>query len=640
VRRALAFLLLLLLGTAPAAGASVSSQPWPPADGPGALFVHFGEEHWNDDDGLTLLPKVVEESIRYRPALVTMSGDKGNDGTTEELSRWKQIMTAYDRAGIPYYAAVGNHDRESFSEGGLPPPGPLDDYVEVFRDRPYPFGDSPPKADPQLSPSARAEGDPQGAASHYFVDYGDVRWIFIDNSCFVIEECDLFQEPSAQTRENEAQFDFLRRVAGEAGAQGKLTFVVMHMPTRDPGDQSYRDPIAFNHVMGKGTTTDDNEKFEQVAEAAGVDGVFLGHIKGQFLYRGRGDVPYYIDGGAGGELYTEGPVGTDHGYWHGFRLVRVDEGRIQTDAVPIFVPDSIRIEGADSVRPDKRSLYQAFGRQPVFNNPAKVEALELRDPDPIRPVQGGGLGSVGGFVRDGGWAFVPVILLVLVGVMITPTAMPRPRRRAVVALCAATGAGVVGTAAMSVAQQTEPTTTPIESLPVPARIFTTSDPMVMAPVASRDDDPRRDARTQTEDGLFEAQCPGVARISVTSGFETSDRAVSVPSRPGTRIVRRARLAKIGALRPGRRRIVARVGLVQPAVLQVRVRRGKRVVRTLRRACLRPGSGGLRVAWDARVRRRGKLRAAAPGRYRIELRVLSDREPVKRSRTVRVLRKRR
>jgi hypothetical protein len=40
-----------------------------------------------------------------------------------------------------------------------------------------------------------------------------------------------------------------------------------------------------------------------------------------------------------------------------------------------------------------------------------------------------------------------------------------------------------------------------------------------------------------------------------------------------------------------------------------------------------------------VKRRGKLRPARPGRYRVELLVRSDRRPVKRSRTVRVLRKR-
>ena len=51
---------LYVLACAPAAQASVAERPWPPASGPGQLFVHFGEEHYNDDDGSTLFPKVVE----------------------------------------------------------------------------------------------------------------------------------------------------------------------------------------------------------------------------------------------------------------------------------------------------------------------------------------------------------------------------------------------------------------------------------------------------------------------------------------------------------------------------------------------------------------------------------------------------
>jgi hypothetical protein len=81
--------------------------------------VHFGEEHFNDDDGSTLFPKVVQESGRYRPELVTTSGDKDNDGTVEQLSSWKQIMNVYDQLAVPYLGGVGNHDRTS--PPGVPP---------------------------------------------------------------------------------------------------------------------------------------------------------------------------------------------------------------------------------------------------------------------------------------------------------------------------------------------------------------------------------------------------------------------------------------------------------------------------------------------------------------------------------------
>ena len=69
--------------------------------GAGHLFVHYGEEHWNDDDGLTLLPKIVEESRRYKPALVTMSGDKDNDGTVDQLTMWRRSWTPTTARACP-----------------------------------------------------------------------------------------------------------------------------------------------------------------------------------------------------------------------------------------------------------------------------------------------------------------------------------------------------------------------------------------------------------------------------------------------------------------------------------------------------------------------------------------------------------
>ena len=123
MRRVVATAVLMMALAAGPAHASVTTTPWPPATGQGTLFVHYGEEHWNDADGLTLLPKIVEESGRYKPALVTMSGDKDNDGTVEQLSRWKQIMGPYDTQGIPFFPSVGNHDRKTPRASRRAPPG-------------------------------------------------------------------------------------------------------------------------------------------------------------------------------------------------------------------------------------------------------------------------------------------------------------------------------------------------------------------------------------------------------------------------------------------------------------------------------------------------------------------------------------
>jgi len=639
VRRALLAALLALAALPPAASAR---QPWPPPSGPGQLYVHMGEEHHNDDDGPTLLPKVVADSIKFRPDLVTMSGDKGNDGRTSELSTWRRIMEPYDRAGIPYFPGVGNHDGKQQTPeditdelGGVLPLRDLTFYKQVFGDRPYPFGDGRPYGDPELSPRTRPASDPPGASSHYFVDHAKTRFIFIDNSCYGIVNCDPLQSPRFPDAEgNRSQYEFLDRHAGAAKRAGLRVFVVMHMPTRDPRDQEHSTLGRENHTMGKGASPD-NAEFERRAEALGIDAVFLGHIKGQWQYRGRGNIPYFIDGGAGGELYSDGPLGTDHGYWHGFRLVRVQDRQVTTDTVPIFVPGGIRVEGSGPLRRGQVKRFAAFGRQPVFVNENKVESLELRDPAPIpRP----------GITFEGslGWVKRPeaMLLLLLAVIALTAGVARLPARRLRLGLVAV-GTLVMagGLTAVSAAQQGVPTATKQRNLPNPARIWTSANPSVLYPVASGSEDPRRVANKQTHDGAFRARCPGNTRVVIQSGVESRSRAVRVLSRPG-RIQRSVRVLR-RPLRPGRRRRVALVRLAQPAEVEVRVTRRRRVLRTLRRECFLPGRR-LSFFWDGRLRRRGRGRlvSARRGRYRVEVRVHSDRRVLARSRTVRVLSRRR
>ncbi len=607
----------LLAALAFAAPASADTTPWPPLQGPGQLFVHIGEEHWNDADGLTLLPKVVEDSARYKPDAVTMSGDKDNDGEVAQLEKWRDIMAVYDRAGIPYFPGVGNHDRKAPPglPGGVAPNGDIANYERVFASRPYPFGDGPPY--PGIGPRERPANDPDGASSHYSVDIGNVRWVFMDNSCWGIVNCDPLQSnPFPDAEGNQGQYDFLEKRAKEASADGKLVFVVMHMPTRDPRDQSYADPTSLNHTMGKGSSPD-NADFETDAERLGVDGVFVAHIKGQFLYKARG-VPYYIDGGAGGELYTTGPVGVDHGYWHGFRLIRVDGKQVTTDSVPIFVPGGITLRGPERVDRGQAVQFEATGMQPVFKDPAKVPALELRDPDPVPR----GSSLPGGLASAGRW-MGPVALLFLF--LWALTREGRPRRRMLRPAFAAGLLGLVSLTAVSFAQQGTPTATPRDSLPAPARIWTTHNPLVLTPVASKDDDPRRDPDTQTDGGGFRGACPGRTEVEITSGWETAKQAVTVPSEDGpiVRSIRRGRRS----IRRGRRTPVARLRLAQPAEVVLRVLRGSRELRVLSRRCRGTGSRPLSLTWDGRGVRRG--------RYRVELRIRSDRRPIVRRFAVRV-----
>jgi len=554
-RRLVPLTLALALGlSAPAAAVH---KPWPPPPREGTLFAHLGEEHWDDPDGPRIFPKVIEESIRYRPAAVLTSADKTSDGTVDKLQTWRDYMEAYDRAGIPYYAAVGNHDRQAkpgFLKG-TDPTASLANYQRVFSGRPYPFGDATPVQAPGFAPRTRPSGDPPGASSSYAVDVGPARWIFLDNSCFSFLVCDPLQNPPFPNAEGDrSQMDFLRRTATEAEAQGRRAFVVMHMPTQDPRP-GHTEPTPAPHTMGEGVSPE-NGWFERLAAQLGIDGVFAGHVKGMWRY-GAGGVPFFTDGGAGGEVYV-GPgeqTGVDYGYWHGYRLVHVDPGGgVTTDAVPIFRPGALDVDGPGRVARGSTVRWSARGDQ-LTEEGAQV-TLELREPSAARP------------------------------------------NRA--------------------------------NLPTPAFMWTTSNAEILRPVPGDDEDPRRVAGRQTSSGRFEAVCPGRAAIVVGAGWEGKARVVTVTSRPG-------RL--VGSIRPLTRRVergrstpLARIRLAQPARVHVRIRRGGRTIRTLQRTC-QSGGGNVTVAWNGN----GRTRTAALGRYTVDVRVRSEREPVVRRFTVRTRR---
>ena len=546
--------LLGCLACAPAARAALAADPWPPRAASTPLFAHLGEERWDHANGAAILTRAVSDTARYRPELVTLSGDKGANGTADGLSAWRAFMAPYERAGVPWFPAVGNSDRQSpplFPPGmqGLGPfPAGLSSfrtYLEVFADRPYPLGDAGAPA-----------GDPAGASTHYFVDSGTVRWIVLDNSCWSVARCDPVQNPPT---DGAGQFAWLERRADEASRAGRTVLLVMHMPTRDPRDPAFADPQSLAYVMGRDGAFGDNGRLEDVVARTGIDAVFAGNIRAMTQYRGLGRVPYYVDGGGGADLHTNGPVGTDHGYWHGYRLVTVSRGRVVADAVPVLAEDGITVVGADVARRGTLERYQAFGRQPGSGGARTVRALALRDPRP-----------------------------------------------------------------------------PAANLPVPARMFTSSNRFVLGPKAPVNDDARRDPLTQTKNGLFRARCPGRATVRVTSGWETATKAVTVPSRPGA-VVRSLRLTARGRLRmqlrPRLPHRVARVRLAQPAEVLARVRRRGRTVRVLEHGCARAGT--LSVIWDGRVGRRGRL--VPDGAYQLEVKVRSDRPPVLRRRTLRVTR---
>lgn len=546
---------LALFAPTHAAAGGRATAPWPPIPD-GVLFAHYGEEHFDDADGTRILTRVIEDTIAFDPALVTMSGDKDHNGLVETLGAWKRLMSAYDEARVPFFAAVGNHDRTAkpgFPDG-VDPTGSLQAYMDVFGDRPYPFGDAPGYDDPAISPARRPASDPDGASSHYFVDYGPVRWIFLDNSCFSIINCDPLQNPPFPDADgNAGQYEFMASAAAEAGAEGRLAFVVMHMPTQDdrPG---HTQPTPLPHTMGEGSSPD-NGLFEQNAAAAGIDGVFLGHIKGQWQYVGAGGVPYYTDGGAGGEVYvgSSEKTGVDSGYWHGYRLIDVEDGEVAyTDNVPVFAPGPLEIDGPRSIAVGERAKLSAVGQQPTREGPDVK--LELREPD--RSASNG------------------------------------------------------------------------DTLPAPAYIWASRSQRVIRPVRTEREDPRADRKRQSTSGEFVGRCPGTARAQIKSGWKRTVKTFTVASEPGPII----RGIKRGArrLERGKRQRLVSVRLGQPARVIVKVKRGRRTVKTLHSRCVQSPETVL-ASWsgydeDGPVRR---------GRYRVSVRVPSDRKILKESFVLRV-----
>ena len=335
-------------------------------------------------------------------------------------------MSAYDRAGSRTSPGVGNHDRKA--PPGVPPGtgGLLDPAIQGHRQLPRRVRRPPVPVRrrgavrrPRIAPRSRPAGDPAGASTHYFADIGNVRWIFIDNSCWGIVDCDDLQNPRSPTpRATRASSSTSSSTRREAARKGMAVFAVMHMPTRDPRDQSYTDTDrASTTSMGKGEPSrrPTTASFERGrATRPGSTASSSATSRASSSTRAQGGVPYYIDGGAGGELYTDGPVGRRP------RLLarlpagaggrRQDHHRHRPDLRQGRHP--ARGPGARCSRGAPGASSRPSASQPVFNDPAKVEPRAAR-PRPGAP--GRAAPGLGAFVRGGGWIFVPVMLLVLGG---------------------------------------------------------------------------------------------------------------------------------------------------------------------------------------------------------------------------------
>lgn len=385
--------------TCPKEAPKASRQAWPPPPVRGEFdLIHFGEGHWNEGQGPKTMPILVQDLVRFRPDLVTFSSDMADIGTVDRLACFRSIMGPLERAGITWFNSPGNHDRVAAAGPGGVMSGSIAVWRDVFAGMPAPWGDAAPTSSGFRVPQQKPD-DGRGASTHYYFDYGRrapvVRLIFLDNSQQSLTTSDLDQYPAVGPAEHDlSQLGFLERAAQEAEDEGLLTFVTMHQPTQDPRDPSGAHPISLNHTMGKGLSPD-NQLFDTIASRTGVDSVLLGHIQGNAIYE-VGQTRYFIDGGGGGSPYSNGKVGTDTGYYYGFRILRVSPSADSIGYRTYFVPlvDHIEIRGpseaevgelvdldATAVQPFDPDLPPRFGGAP--NEAIRVELRPVA-PGPFR----------------------------------------------------------------------------------------------------------------------------------------------------------------------------------------------------------------------------------------------------------------
>lgn len=460
----------------PAPVSGVPRWPAPPEDG--AFDVaHFGEGHWNEGQGPTTMPVLVQDLLSYRPDFVAFSSDMADIGEEPQLTCFRDLMQPLLDADIPWFDSPGNHDREPIAGPGGVLNGTITTWREVFAGMLKPWGDGPHPGPGFVLPQGEPDDGP-GAATHYSLDYGPpggdpvLRLVVLDNSKHSLTGSDDDQYPAVGPGERDAsQFTFLHRTATKAAEEGLLSFVMMHEPTQDPRDHTKAHPISYNHTMNKGATGD-NVLFDAMAASTGVDGVLLGHIQGNTTYR-VGDVEYFVDGGGGGTPYTLEETGTDTGYLYGFRILRLSEDgdgwSFRTYLVPLV--DHIELVGPGELSPGEEGEWSATAVQP--HDPDLEARFGLMPNEPIR-------------------------------VELRPP---------------------------------EPSPLEEENVPPVSYVWESSNPEVLAPVPGPEDpvdDPAFHEGRMTTSGRFRAVGIGTAQVTVATGTHSTSKEVTVP--PGLVVV--------------------------------------------------------------------------------------------------------
>ena len=200
----------------------------------------------------TLLQLILNDSSR--PEMVFLLGDMvrtGNDSA--EWAKYREVISILGNR-IKLYPVVGNHDVSGTKDMGT--------YIK--------------------------EAQPPGGKSYYSLIYKGAGFICLNS-----------YEPEMAERIGPEQMQWLKQTLKEMKAKAHPIFAFLHTPLLVRQDYKHNAPLA------------DSDKVRAVFRVGGVTAVFVGHEHRYDHFEEKG-IHYFVTGGAGAALYTQGEDGFHH----------------------------------------------------------------------------------------------------------------------------------------------------------------------------------------------------------------------------------------------------------------------------------------------------------------------------------------
>jgi hypothetical protein len=255
-------------------------------------FVMLGDNR----DGYSTFSNILDQVNAINPTFVIDDGDLVYGG---EPNKYRLFYQSISKLKLPFYTTLGNHD---IRENGRVT------YTKLF---------GPP---------------------YYSFNYKNAHFVFLDSSRGWAEKRAIPEE----------QYTWLENDL--KNAQGKLIFVISHIPPTDPREYvdpntipdipdeekpSFLERIMNNYTEYKSLNhgfPDKNEakRFENLMTKYNVHTVLLSHIHSYFSYI-KDNVRYVISGGGGAELLTT------NSYYHYLRI-KVNDKETYLEAIELPSP--------------------------------------------------------------------------------------------------------------------------------------------------------------------------------------------------------------------------------------------------------------------------------------------------------------